>query len=158
MARAHEPSSARRSSSAFVSTRPQSASTPRPTPSWPATGPRRSDSPAPTNSRKLVLMVIATRTLVVAAIALLAQETKPVPKDSVRVSIPGCTKGYVFTVGSRSRNEAGSNYDIPEGMHLRMNGPKKLINEIKLHEGSMIQLTGIMKKDQYRTDGVGIGG
>jgi hypothetical protein len=103
-------------------------------------------------------MVIVVRTLVVAAAVLLAQETKPVPKDSVRVSIPGCTKGYVFTVGSRSRNEAGSNYDIPEGMHLRMNGPKKLINEIKLHEGAMIQLTGIMKKDQYRTDGVGIGG
>src|SRR5215510_4753182 len=88
----------------------------------------------------------------------LAQEPKPVPKDSVRVSIPGCTKGYIFTVGSRSANEAGSNYDIPEGMHLRMNGPKPINNEIKAHEGSMIQLTGLMKKDQYRTDGVGIGG
>ncbi|HZR26109.1 MAG TPA: hypothetical protein VFA59_21105, partial [Vicinamibacterales bacterium] len=33
-----------------------------------------------------------------------------------------------------------------------------LINEIKAHEGSMIQLTGIMKKEQLRTDGVSIGG
>jgi hypothetical protein len=88
----------------------------------------------------------------------LAQEPKPVPKDSARVSIPGCTKGYIFTVASRSANEAGSNYDIPEGMHLRMNGPKKLINEIKAHQGSMIQLTGLMKKEQLRTDGVAIGG
>jgi hypothetical protein len=87
-----------------------------------------------------------------------AQETKPVPKDSVRVSIPGCTKGYIFTVGSRAANEAGSNFEIPEGMHLRMNGPKKMMAEIKAHEGSMIQITGLMKKDQYRTDGVGIGG
>jgi hypothetical protein len=90
--------------------------------------------------------------------AAFAQEPKPVPKDSARVSVPGCSKGYIFTVGSRSANEAGSNADIPEGMHLRMNGPKKMIAEIKAHEGSMIQLTGIMKKEQLRTDGVGIGG
>jgi hypothetical protein len=37
-------------------------------------------------------------TVIIAAVALLsgrlvAQEHKPVPKDSVRVSIPGCTKG-----------------------------------------------------------------
>src|SRR5919198_1587790 len=88
----------------------------------------------------------------------LAQETKPVPKDSVRVSVPGCTRGYIFTVGSRAANEAGSNFEVPEGMHLRMNGPKKMIADIKAHEGSMIQLTGLMKKEQYRTDGVAIGG
>jgi len=87
-----------------------------------------------------------------------AQETKPVPKDSERVSVPGCTKGYLFTVGSRSVNEAGSNFDIPEGMHLRMNGPRKLMAEIKAHEGSMIELTGLMKKGQIRPDGVAIGG
>src|SRR5262249_47288332 len=88
----------------------------------------------------------------------LAQEPKPVPKDSVRVSVPRCTKGYIFTVGSRAANEAGSNFEIPEGMHLRMNGPKKVIAEIKSHEGSMIQLTGLMKKGQYGPDGIAIGG
>ena len=87
---------------------------------------------------------------------LVAQEQKPVPKDSVRVSIPGCSKGYVFTAGRRTPDEPGS-ADIPEGMHLRMNGPKKLMTEIKAHEGSMIQITGLMKKGQY-TPGVGIGG
>src|SRR5437667_6918797 len=49
------------------------------------------------------------------------QETKPVPKDSMRVSIPGCSKGYIFTAGRRTQDEPGS-VDIPEGMHLRMNG------------------------------------
>jgi hypothetical protein len=87
-----------------------------------------------------------------------AQETKPVPKNSVRVSIPGCARNYLFTVGPRSADEAGSNLDIPEGMHLRMNGPKKLIAEIKAHQGSMIELTGVMKKGQYKPDGVGLGG
>jgi len=87
-----------------------------------------------------------------------AQEPKPVPKDSARVSVPGCSKGYIFTVAPRTVNEAGSNADIPEGTHLRMNGPKKVINEIKAHEGQMIQLTGIMKIDQLPTGGVNLGG
>ncbi|HZP47606.1 MAG TPA: hypothetical protein VFB07_03660 [Vicinamibacterales bacterium] len=87
-----------------------------------------------------------------------AQEPKPVPKDSARVSVPGCSKGYIFTVAARSVNEAGTNVDIPEGTHLRMNGPKRLINEIKAHEGQMIQLTGLMKVDQLPTGGVNLGG
>jgi hypothetical protein len=85
-----------------------------------------------------------------------AQETKPVPKGSVRVGVPGCTKGYIFTAGPRTEDEPGS-VDIPEGMHIRMNGPKKLIAEIKAHEGSMIQLIGLMKTGQF-VPGVAIGG
>ena len=88
--------------------------------------------------------------------ALAAQETKPVPKDSVRLSIPGCTHGYVFTAGPRNSDQPGS-FEIPEGMHLRMNGDKKLMNEIKAHEGSMVEITGLMKKSQYK-DGINIGG
>ena len=88
---------------------------------------------------------------------LMAQETKPVPKDSVRVSIPGCTKGYVFTVARRSADEPGS-LDLPEGTHLRMNGPKKLITEIKAHDGSMIEITGLMKKGDLTPDGIHVGG
>jgi len=102
-----------------------------------------------------------TIVIAVAVVALLsgplgAQEEKRVPKDSVRVSIPGCTRGYVFTAGRRTADQPGS-VDIPEGMHLRMNGPKQLLNEIKAHEGSMIELTGLMKKGQFN-EGVNIGG
>src|SRR5438874_13214190 len=84
------------------------------------------------------------------------QEKKPVPKNSVRVSIPGCTKGYVFTAGRRTVEEPGS-VNIREGMDLRMNGPKKLMTEIKAHAGTMIVLTGLMKKGQF-DDGVSLGG
>ena len=100
--------------------------------------------------------------VVIVAIAMLgaplvAQEKKPVPKDSVRVFIPGCTKGYVFTAGRRTADQPGS-VDISEGTHLRMNGPKKLMSEIKAHEGSMIEITGIVKKTDLNPDGVGVGG
>jgi hypothetical protein len=88
---------------------------------------------------------------------LAAQEPKPVPKDSVRVTIPGCSRGYVFTAATHTPDEPGS-AEIPEGMHIRMNGPKKLMSEIKAHEGSMIAITGLMRKGQFRPDGIGIGG
>jgi hypothetical protein len=104
--------------------------------------------------RTTALVVIATAVL---STLLLAQEPKPVPKDSVRVLIPGCTKGYVFTAGHRTADQPGS-VDIPEGMHFRMNGPKTLMTEIKAHEGSMIEITGIIKKGQFKPDGVSIGG
>lgn len=101
----------------------------------------------------------AVNTLAIIALAgtLSAQETRPVPKDSVRVSIPGCTKGYIFTAGARTLEEPGS-VDVPEGMHFRMNGPKKTMSEIKAHEGSPIVITGLVKKGQYKPDGVAIGG
>jgi hypothetical protein len=86
-----------------------------------------------------------------------AQEPKPVPKDSVRLSIPGCSKGYVFTAGPRTPDQPGS-ASVPEGTHLRMNGPKKLISDIKAHEGSMIEITGLVKKGDLVPDGVAIGG
>ncbi len=99
----------------------------------------------------LAILAFAASTL-----PLVAQETKPVPKDSVRVSVRGCTKGYVFTAARRTEEEPGS-FEITEGMHLRMNGPKKLMSEIKAHEGSMIVITGLMKKGQFR-EGVAVGG
>ncbi|MGH9143357.1 MAG: hypothetical protein ACRD2I_19655 [Vicinamibacterales bacterium] len=93
----------------------------------------------------------------IASAPLVAQERKPVPKDSVRVSIPGCTRGYVFTAGRRTVDEPGS-VSVPEGMHFRMNGPRKLMAEIKAQEGSMIELTGITKKGQFEPGGVAVGG
>jgi hypothetical protein len=102
-------------------------------------------------------IITVTVAVAVLAASLAAQENRPVPKDSVRVLIPGCTKGYVFTAGPRTSDQPGS-VDIPEGMHLRMNGPKKMMAEIKAHEGSQIEITGLLKKGQFKPDGVGIGG
>src|SRR5678816_1176459 len=101
------------------------------------------------------MMVVVATTLALSA-PLSAQEKK-VPKDSFRVTVPGCTKGMVFTAGPRTEDQPGR-LDVPEGIHLRMNGPKKLIAEIRAHEGQMIQVTGLMKKGQYSQQGFPIGG
>jgi hypothetical protein len=103
------------------------------------------------------ITALLTTAIAVLSALLAAQESKPVPKDSVRVSISGCTKGYIFTAGPRSVEHPGS-VDVPEGMHVRMNGPKSMMAEIKAHEGSVIEITGLMKKGQYGPDGVAIGG
>jgi len=108
-----------------------------------------------TSARHRFALVVVT--LAASSLAPAAQETKPVPKDSVRVSIPGCTKNYIFTAARRTEDEPGS-VNVPEGMHFRMNGPKKLMAEIKAHEGSRIAITGLMKKGQFKPDGVAIGG
>lgn len=99
---------------------------------------------------------VVTLALAVMAAPLVAQEPKPVPKDSVRVSIPGCVKGYVFTVGRRTEDQPGTS-DLPEGTHLRMNGPKKIISEIGARKGSMVEITGLMKKGDV-PEGIGLGG
>jgi|SoiMethySBSTD1v2_1073268.scaffolds.fasta_scaffold799037_1 hypothetical protein len=104
--------------------------------------------------RAAVAVAIAVSSIAVLA----AQETKPVPKDSMRVYLTGCTKGRVFTAGPRMEDPP-SNAEIREGTHLRMNGPKKVMEEIKAQEGSMmVGITGLVKKGQYAPGGVSLGG
>src|SRR4051812_36090455 len=51
-----------------------------------------------------VLCVVAT----LLSAPLGAQEKKPVPKDSVRVFVPGCSKGLIFTAGERTEDAPGA--------------------------------------------------
>ena len=102
-------------------------------------------------------VIFTVSVVLVVGASLGAQERKPVPKDSARISIPGCTRGYVFTAVGRTADEPG-NVSVPDGTHFRLNGPKKLISEIRLHEGSMIELTGLTKKGQFLPGGIAIGG
>ena len=90
------------------------------------------------------------------AVWLSAQETKPVPKNAVRVSIPGCAKGAVFTVGRRTADDPGS-IDVAEGTHLHMNGAKAMMSDIKAHQASMIEITGTVRRDQLDSGGMSLG-
>ena len=96
--------------------------------------------------------------LAVSALAGLAhaQEQKPVPNNSVRVLVPGCAKGRIFTAYPPTADRESSSA-VPEGTHLRMNGPKAVMADIKGTEGSRIEITGLMKKGQVGPEGVNIG-
>lgn len=104
-----------------------------------------------------VVLAVAVA-LVSGAVALRAQEKepKPVPKNSVRVAIPGCSKGVQFLASRPAEDQPGGSA-VPEGTVLRMNGPKPVMNEIKGHEGSRIEITGLIKKGQERGGGVQVG-
>jgi hypothetical protein len=102
-----------------------------------------------------VLPAFGIAALIVAPLG--AQEPKPVPKNSIRVSISGCSKGQMFLAGRPAEDQPGGSA-VPEGSALRMNGPKKLMAEIKGHEGSRIEITGLMRRGQPNPGGFGIGG
>ena len=87
--------------------------------------------------------------LITISITSSAQEEKPVPKDSVRVSIPGCSKGSAFVVTESPEGERTS-VEIQTGRRFRLTGKKELLNEIKAREGYMIAVTGIVRRNDLR--------
>ena len=107
--------------------------------------------------RTRTLLLIATTAAAFGTEPIGAQERKNVPSDSVRVFVAGCSKGYIFTAGRPIEDQPGGAV-VPEGVHLRMSGPKKVIAEIKRHEGTRIEVTGLIKKGQVIQDGVRVGG
>ena len=79
------------------------------------------------------------------------------PKDSMRLSISGCARGRVFTVDRNPEHEVASP-TIEYGTKVRLEGQKKLFDEIKAHERSMIEITGLMKLSDTAQPGVGLAG
>jgi hypothetical protein len=110
-----------------------------------------------TVSTPLCCTVVAVIAATISSGPVGAQERRPAPKDSVRVLVAGCSKGYVFTAGPRTEDQPGGSA-IPEGVRLRMSGPKRTIAEIKNHEGARVEITGLIKKGQRLSDGAGLGG
>ena len=103
------------------------------------------------------MKILATSLIVGAAsLSLLSAQEKPVPKDSTRLSISGCARGRVFTVGRSPEHEWKGVLD--EGMKLRLEGQKKLLEEIKARETSMVEITGLMKQSDTKQPGVGLAG
>ena len=48
------------------------------------------------------------------------------PKDSTRLSISGCARGRVFTVGRNPEHEMRGT-ELKEGRKLRLEGPKQVL-------------------------------
>ena len=84
-----------------------------------------------------------------------AQETK-VPDDSALISINGCAKNGTFTVGERREDQPGT-LEIDPGTRFRLEGPKKLLDEIKARQRSTMQVTGLIRKvDVNGPQGIGV--
>ena len=102
---------------------------------------------------KHIVLAIA---LVAASSSLSSAQERPVPKDSTRLSISGCANGRVFTVGRDPEHE--SSFVMALGTKVRLEGDKKVLAEVKKHEGSMVEVTGLMKQSDVHQPGVGLAG
>ena len=104
-----------------------------------------------------VTQLIFAAALITVLSSLPSAQERPVPKDSARLSIAGCARGRVFTVG-RDPNHESRGFELAEGMKIRLEGEKKQLAEIKAHQGSMVEITGLMKQSDTVQPGIGFGG
>ena len=75
----------------------------------------------------------------------------------MRLSISGCARGRVFTVDRNPEHEVGSTV-LEYGTKARLEGPKKLLEEIKARERSMVEITGLIKMSDTQQAGIGLAG
>jgi hypothetical protein len=91
------------------------------------------------------------------AVTAAAQE-RPVPSDSSRVTLSGCARNSVFTVRWRDDHEPTTG-EIADGRRFRLTGRKDVLNEVKRREGSLVELTGLVRKNAVSPpQGISVGG
>ena len=73
-------------------------------------------------------------------------ETKPVPADSVQITTTGCLKGRVFTATEPPEENMRQGPNVT-GRSFRLNGPRELMDDVKKHDGDLIQIVGIVRKN-----------
>jgi hypothetical protein len=86
---------------------------------------------------------------------ILCAQERPVPSDSARVAIPGCVKGSAFIVTKAPENQPTQG-NIAPGRRFRLSGNKDVIKDIKKHEGRLLEVTGLIRKNDLQGPG-GIG-
>ena len=81
-----------------------------------------------------------------------AQEQARVPKDSARIAIPGCTRDRVFTVADAPNHEPVGTRLEP-GRRFRLAGKREVLDAIKAREGTMVEVTGLVRKADLEGSG-----
>ena len=93
--------------------------------------------------------------LVVLVSVVAAQDVPDVPKDSTLVILNGCAKDGKFVVGERREDQPGT-LEIQPGRRFRLNGSKALMREIKSHQRTAMQVTGLIRKADLTPQGIGV--
>ena len=103
------------------------------------------------------LRCVPALALAVAAGAVLHAQERPVPPDSERLSLPGCSKNRTFIVAEGPEHEP-KQVTIAPGRRFRLEGPKEILEDIKRRDGRMIEVTGLVRKAVITPNGVSIAG
>jgi hypothetical protein len=102
------------------------------------------------------MLKYVTAACLLASAAVLAQETKPIPKDSVEVTARGCLKGRVFTGTGQPEDEGVVRGPDVTGRHFRVSGPKAVMNVVKQNNGHLVLVVGIVRRAALDDQGVGL--
>jgi hypothetical protein len=95
--------------------------------------------------------------LAVSAVLSAQEQEKKVPKDSVRLTIPGCVNGRTFTVMRREQPEP-IDAEVPVGRRFRLNGKKDVLKEMNEQKATMVEVTGLARRSQVQQGGIPIAG
>src|SRR5688500_11933028 len=98
------------------------------------------------------MKTLLSAALLAAGVATASAQEREIPKDSALVTVQGCARGRTFIVGPRSEHAPG-NLEIEPGRRFRLNGPKKILDEIKKREATMVEVTGLVRKGQLSGPG-----
>jgi hypothetical protein len=86
------------------------------------------------------------------------EQERPVPSSSARITIPGCARDRRFIVGRTEAHET-TRSGIEAGRRFRLNGKKPLLDDIKKQQANMIEVTGLVRRqDLPAPGGVSVGG
>ena len=82
-------------------------------------------------------------------------ETKKVPDDSVEIATTGCLKGRVFTA-TQPREDFIRRGPNVTGRSFRLNGPRPLMDMVKTHDGDLVEVVGLVRKNDLRDNAPGV--
>ena len=102
---------------------------------------------------------MTTFALIITLAAFGAQEAaqeRPVPKDSVQLSVTGCLKGRILAVTS-VRSEDTQSGPIVRAKSFRLTAKKDVISDIKREDRHLVDITGLVKKSALIEPGMKIG-
>ena len=82
-------------------------------------------------------------------------ETKKIPDDSVEIATTGCLKGRVFTA-TQPREDFIRRGPNVTGRSFRLNGPRPLMDMVKTHDGDLVEVVGLVRKNDLRDNAPGV--
>src|SRR5687767_5958733 len=81
-------------------------------------------------------------------------ETRKIPSDSVEIATTGGLKGRVFTA-TQPREDFMRRGPNVTGRSFRLNGPKAVIDVVKTHDGDLVEIIGLVRKNDLRDNSPG---
>lgn len=115
---------------------------------------RHGPSGAYTGDMKTLCAFAAVSLLCCASFAT-AQE-KPLPKDSRRITVPGCVRGSTFITATPKSHETTT--AVKDGQRYRLNASKNVLKDMEKQKATMVEVTGLVLMSQMDPGGVSIAG